>query len=328
MAESRDVLDTVDTVDTVDTTDIPITLGDRMKQYEKAILPQKIPSYQSFIIRLDGCCFSKFTKPLKKPFDIMFTKAMCFTLQDLLKKFYANTGYNHSDEITLIFNKQESELSTHLYDGRTSKLLSVIAAYCSIRFNYHFHEIINDIQFDTFNLGSSDDNCKNDKSTDDERTFGFIDNMDKKCFEQIFDARIMILEPYEILNHQIWRSVIDCHRNAVSTYADSVYSHETLHKKTTAEKIEMLRSKNIIWESLPTFIKYGLYCKKILYETDVINPNGEKVSRSRYEFKNFKISFSEENINMLMSKYWDNEHDIYGESISIKSLKQKLILPQ
>ena len=312
MAESRDVLDNVDTFDT---TDIPITLGDRMKRYEKAILPSKIPAHNSFIIRLDGCCFSKFTKPLKKPFDIMFTKAMCFTLQDLLTKFYANTGYTHSDEITLIFNKQESELSNHLYDGRTSKLLSVIAAYCSIRFNYHFHEIINDIQFDT-------------DSSDDERTFGFIDNMDKKCFEQIFDARIMILEPYEILNHQIWRSVIDCHRNAVSTYADSVYSHKTLHKKTTAEKIEMLRSKNIIWESLPTFIKYGLYCKKILYEIDVINPNSEKVSRSRYEFKNFKISFSEENINMLMSKYWGNEHDIYGESISIKSLKQKLILPQ
>ena len=268
--------------------DIPVTLGDRMKKYEKDILPPKIPSTNSYIIRLDGCCFSKFTEPFKVPFDIVFVKAMCLTLQDLLTKFHAKTGYSHSDEITLIFKEQELELSKHLYDGRTSKLLSVIASYCSVRFNYHLIKTIEPIK--------------------KEYPIKFIEKI-QQC-EQIFDARIIILEPGEILNHQIWRSVLDCHRNAVSTYAYTVFSHKTLNKKTTAEKIEMLKSKNIIWESIPTFIKYGLYCKKILYEIDV---NGEKVSRSRYEFKNFKISYSKENITMLMAKCWMNDNDAYGE---------------
>lgn len=277
-----------------------ISLGDRMKQYElDAISISNIPSNKSYIVRLDGHSFSKFTLPLKKPFDIIFIKAMALTVQDLLEKFHANTGYTHSDEITLIFNKVESEQSTHLFNGRASKLLSLMASYCSVRFNYHLKENIETIK--------------------DEYPCKFIKKI-QKC-EQIFDARILIIEPSEIVNHQIWRSVRDCHRNAVSTYAGTVFSHKIIDRKNTAEKIDMLKSKNIIWDNIPTFVKYGLYCKKILYEYEV---NGEKCVRSRYEFKNFKINHTIENINKLTDKYWD-KNDIYGESINISSLNQSIL---
>lgn len=78
----------------------------------------------------------------------------------------------------------------------------------------------------------------------------------------------------------------------------------------------MLKTKNINWNEVPTFIKYGMYCKKRLYEVEF---NGVKCNRSSYEFKNFIIDFSEENINMLVNKYWE-DNDTYGESINIDTL--------
>jgi tRNA(His) guanylyltransferase len=55
-------------------------LGDRMKKYESMIDNQiVIKPCESFIIRLDGRSFSKFTKKFHKPFDIVFVKAMGLT---------------------------------------------------------------------------------------------------------------------------------------------------------------------------------------------------------------------------------------------------------
>ena len=51
-----------------------IDLGDRMKMYENAPLPEsgRIKSSDNFIIRLDGRSFSKFTSGFAKPFDPVF----------------------------------------------------------------------------------------------------------------------------------------------------------------------------------------------------------------------------------------------------------------
>ena len=154
-------------------------LGDRMKQYESE-MDLRIKPYESFVIRLDGRSFSKFTKGFSKPFDINFIKVMSMTMGDLVKKFEAQTGYTHSDEITLIFaprcSKEEFDLldnlvdnlinnstnnstqcakiqpvesvqqnqqnqytqakiiSSHPFDGRVQKLLSLTSSYCSVNY--------------------------------------------------------------------------------------------------------------------------------------------------------------------------------------------------
>jgi len=169
-----------------------------MKEYEKQQL-HYIPSSEPFIVRLDGNSFSKFTKQMKKPFDDNFLKAMCLTASDLLLKFQPSTAYTHSDEITLIFppalTKEDiaegNITKTHLFNGKHSKIISLTSAYCSVRFNYHLTILMN-----------------KHKSEYPQK---YIDLINEQS--QIFDARILTFndKPYEMVNHQIWRSVYDCY---------------------------------------------------------------------------------------------------------------------
>lgn len=58
---------------------------------------------------------------------------MIYTTYDLICKFNCSTGYTHSDEITLIFDK-----NSNIFEGKVYKIITSISSYCSIRFNYHF----------------------------------------------------------------------------------------------------------------------------------------------------------------------------------------------
>lgn len=277
-------------------------LGDRMKKYE-AVMDFKICPYEFFIVRLDGRSFSKFTKKFSKPFDIVFVKAMCKTMVDLVKKFDVQTGYTHSDEITLIFNSkcskeeyqsflsglvEKKDIQIHLFDGRIQKILTLLSSFCSVRFNYHLNKLIEPIE--------------------NKYDVKFVELI--KSHEQMFDARILKFDEsikYEIINHQIWRSIYDCERNAISTYAYTYFGPKKINGKNCNEMIKMLEEKNIFWNiDIPIFIKHGIYCKKILVEKEI----GEnKVLRSEYICKQFKIDFSDENLNMLIDKHWTNTDD-------------------
>jgi tRNA(His) guanylyltransferase len=274
-------------------------LGDRMKRYE-ADFDLRVCPYESFIVRLDGRSFSKFTKKFTKPFDIVFVKAMCKTMVDLVEKFDIQTGYTHSDEITLIFNSkcskelfdlfllgqvEKNDLKIHLFDGRIQKILTLLSSFCSVRFNYHLDKLVSLIP---------------DKYNGD-----FVNLI--KSHMQMFDARMLKFDEtikYEILNHQIWRSIHDCERNAISTYAYTHFGPNKIMSKNCTDMIKMLEEKNIFWQTdVPIFIKHGIYCKKILVEKDI----GEnKVLRSEYICKQFKINFSDDNLSMLLDKYWLN----------------------
>ena len=224
---------------------------------------------KKIIFRLDGKTFSKFTKRFLKPFDLIFVKTMALTTLDLIKYFDGETGYTHSDEITLIFN--------NLLEENIQKILTLISSYCSVRFNYHLVKLINETD------SIYDDN--------------FIELINS--YEQIFDARIIMFSEeniHEILNHQIWRSVHDCCRNAISTYAYTHFGSKKIMNKNCSQMIAMLAEIGINWEDdIPIFIKHGLYCKRFLIGTE-----------SEYIFKEFKINFSVENLEMLLNKYWTN----------------------
>jgi tRNA(His) guanylyltransferase len=292
----------------------PITklqLGDRMKQYENQPLPSdgKVKNDEYFIIRLDGRSFSNFTSEFKKPFDKLFVKAMCYTTADLLEKFNCKTAYCHSDEITLIFSRQYPNdkgvyTTSHAFDGRIQKLLSLTAAYCSVKFNYHLNNLLLNNPPNTYSQS-------------------LIDRI--SSYEQMFDARIIIfndVNSHEIVNHQLWRSVYDCHRNAVQTYGHHYIGHKKILNKHCGDMIKMLESEhNILWNDIPTYLKYGFYCKRELYHREI---NGKKFTRSKVVFKNFKISFSEKMLELLLEKYWscadDSIKELIGEDIEIADI--------
>ena len=298
-------------------------LGDRMKRYE-SIIDNKIliKPCESFIIRLDGRSFSKFTKKFHKPFDIIFVKAMGLTTLDLIKQFEAQTGYTHSDEITLIFNskcsedeyfeycekqsknlltKDDKSLPIHMFNGRIQKILSLVSSYCSVRFNYHLVKLIEPI-----------------KELYDLKFVEIIESMNA-----MFDGRILIFEEankYEILNHQIWRSIHDCSRNAVQTYAYTYFGPKKIMNKDTKQMIQMMiDEKSLDWENseqVPIFIKHGLYCKKIMVNKVI---DGNTALRAEYIFKQYKIDFSQENLDILLAKYW-NDVESWGGEVNLEEL--------
>lgn len=298
-------------------------LGDRMKKFESMVDNQiKIKPCESFIIRLDGRSFSKFTKKFHKPFDIVFVKAMGLTTLDLIKQFNAQTGYTHSDEITLIFNskceeneyleylekqsknlltKDDKALPIHMFNGRFQKIISLVSSYCSVRFNYHLVKLIEPI-----------------KETYDTKFVETIESMNA-----MFDGRIIIFQEankYEILNHQIWRSIHDCSRNAVSTYAYTYFGSQKIMNKDTNQMIQMmLDEKGLDWSDIsqvPTFIKHGLYCKKIMVNKVI---DGNPALRAEYVFKQYKIDFSQDNLDILLAKYW-NDIESWGGQVYLDEI--------
>lgn len=256
------------------------SLGDRMKNYEQEYNTE-LPKNHYYIVRLDGVSFSKFTSSFHKPFDRTFILAMVATMNDLMNKFHPKTGYCHSDEITLIFDKCNEENQNHMYNGRVTKLCSVIAGYCSVRFNYNLSILIKNDEYPTT----------------------FVNKI--KRFEQCFDARILSFEELgEVTNHMIWRSIHDCERNAVQTYAHHTFGHKAIHKKDTVEMKQMLMEKDTNWDTIPMYIKHGVYCKKVLVEKET---DQGSCTRGVLVNKCFKICYNETNNQMLINKYWPDD---------------------
>ncbi|MBA43105.1 MAG: hypothetical protein CMF62_03735 [Magnetococcales bacterium] len=266
-------------------------LGDRMKQYERDV-EKNIDGDTPFLVRLDGKNFSKFTKRFKKPFDSNFNIAMEKTTHDLILKFPITTGYTCSDEITLIFAENNNE-EKHIYSGRIQKLTSILASYCSIRFNFHINEIMNRL-----------------KDEYDEKFINLINN-----YEQIFDARVLVFDKdkrYEFMNHMIWRAKKDCYRNTTSSFGRFILGSE--HKnKNGKEMIELMKIKGFDYNTVPIYLKYGVFCKKELYNLEVtLDGTKTKVTRSRVISKVCDdIHYSDEMVQILFNKYWNNEENFY-----------------
>jgi tRNA(His) 5'-end guanylyltransferase len=226
-------------------------LGDRMKGYE-GVYNYAIPNDHYFVVRADGHGFSKFTIGLEKPFDERFIRAMMLSASDAMDEFKAVTAYTHSDEITLVFVKPDLERGqTAIYNGRVLKLASLVAARVSVAFNGHLKRLVREF---------ADTDAGRDIYSD--QTLEKINRG-----SAYFDARVLSWPEnlkQEVMNHQIWRSVYDCHRNAVQTYAYCEFGPKKIVGKNGTEMIQMLAANDIMWDNVPMHHKYGVYIKKHL----------------------------------------------------------------
>lgn len=241
---------------------IPDRLDYRMKYYEKKSMElQKIDPQYPFIVRIDGRAFSKFTKQLEKndlPYSINFKNAMLKTSTDLLHEFNVATVYTHSDEITLVFPAQkllkDCKYSEHLFGGRVSKILSVVPSYASACFYKHISSSIKE-----------------------------SNNIPH------FDARLIVFpikNTYEIVNHMIWRSKVDCTRNFVSMYAQKYIGNKNIENMNTFERIKILKNEYGIDldNDVDYGMKHGVFMKKNFDKTNNIN------NTMYYIFRNIKFS--------------------------------------
>lgn len=197
----------------------------RMKEQEQVETKEKYDKTKPLVIRLDGRSFSKFTKPLERPFDDNFRDVMTSVASHLVAKTNALVGYTQSDEITLVLPPQKDN-GEFLFNGKKYKILSNLAAMASSKF------VI-------------------------EASAHWPDHVEKMV--PSFDCRAFNVDSEtEAMNHVLWRYK-DCVRNSISMVAHSQFSHKQLHKKSTTEKLNMLRlRKNVEWDDYPDEYKYGV----------------------------------------------------------------------
>ena len=205
--------------------------GDRMKRYEAAETERYFMPLLPIYARIDGRCFSAFTRGLDRPFDLRITRAMVSTAKFLVENTHARIGYTQSDEISLVW-LQERYDSEVFFNGKVQKLNSVLAALATAKFNH---------------------TCMEDVA------------LAERAREQlpVFDCRVFQLpNRTEAANAFLWREK-DATKNAISMAARNFYPHKELHGKTGSEMQEMIFQKGQNFNDYPVFFKRGTFVRRI-----------------------------------------------------------------
>lgn len=203
-------------------------LGDRMKMYEAAEAGRMFMPLIPIVARIDGRGFSRFTKGLKRPYDVDMQAAMIATCKHLVEHTGATMGYTQSDEISLVW--YSDSLKKQLwFNGRISKMNCHLVAQATLFF---YREILN--------------------------------RLPAKYAERLptFDSRVwQVPNQTEAANVFLWREW-DATKNAITMAAAEHYSHSQLHGKTGKERIELLHQKGIRFADFPASFRRGQFIQR------------------------------------------------------------------
>lgn len=78
----------------------------------------------------------------------------------------------------------------------------------------------------------------------------------------LFDSRVFNVPERDVGNYFLWRQR-DATRNSIQMVARTLYSHNQLLKKNTAEMMEMMFTKGVNWNDYPSYFKRG----RVIYKT-------------------------------------------------------------
>lgn len=240
-------------------------LGDRLKNYERMETQDKFLPLLPVYARIDGKCFSKFTKGMQRPYDERMSWMMQETTKYLVEKTGALTGYTQSDEISLIWYSDDMK-SDIFFCGKKQKMVSTLAAMASAKF-----------------------------------TALAIEYFPERCEKNLptFDARVFqVPNTMEGMNCFLWR-VQDAVKNSVTMAASTFYSHKELMYKNGADKMEMLFEKGVNWNDYPKFFKEGSFFKRVNYlKGDVVRSKISEVTH----FDKFSDLTTEEKVKFIFDK--------------------------
>lgn len=202
-------------------------IGMRMKMYEGVEAQRRLMPLLPMCARLDGKCFSGFTRGLLRPYDERLTRVMQETTQALMEETVAFLGYTQSDEISL-FWYCDTFRSQVYFDGRIQKMVGDLAAFASLVFN----ELL-------------------------------VTLLPEKAGQRArFDARVWNVPTVaEVANTFLWRER-DATKNSVSMAARHYYSHNELHRKSGSDMQEMLFAKGVNWNDYPASFKRGTFFQR------------------------------------------------------------------
>lgn len=202
-------------------------LGDRMKGYESAEAGRRLMPLVPVMARIDGRCFSSFTRGMRRPYDPTMSEAMIEATVALVKETNACMGYTQSDEITLAWHSTDPK-SQIWFDGRVLKMASQLAALATL----HFYRYV------------------------------VVAMPDYAHRLPTFDARVWsVPNRVEGANVFLWREW-DATKNSLTMLASEHFSHKELHGKNGRDKHDMLHAKGINWNDYPEFFKRGTYVQR------------------------------------------------------------------
>jgi tRNA(His) 5'-end guanylyltransferase len=235
-------------------------LGTRMKEFYEDRFRYKLPRRAYTIMRVDGKCFSTYTRGLERPFDDGLIEDMNNTAAYLCKNIMgAKMGYVQSDEISILITDFDTQDTQAWFDYNVQKMTSIAASLATSEFNR--------LRLIRKCMGGDIE--------------GYVDAIDLSTFNMAnFDARVFqIPSRIEVENYFIWR-MQDCVRNSISSVAQSLYSHKELNGKSTNDMQEMIFQKGINWNDYDFRKKRGAVIGKVERE---VGEGENKTTRSKWE---------------------------------------------
>ena len=243
-------------------------LDQKMRVYEQSIDQHILPdSY--LVARLDGRSFSRLTKEIcnfEAPFDERFRDMMVNTVKALMDcGFRVVYGFTESDEISLLFHVDEDT-----FGRKVRKYNSILAGVASATFSLQLGQVA------------------------------------------AMDCRLVPLPTIErVKDYFLWRQE-DAHRNALNAHCYWMLrkegmgvkeATELLEGKSVAYKNELLFSRGINFDKLPSWQKRGMG----IYWADVekvgFNPvkNTEVITTRRQLVTNYELPLGEEYASFVVS---------------------------
>lgn len=202
-------------------------LGNRMKLYESAYAGERFMPLLPILARIDGRCFSKFTKGMSRPYDERMSQSMINTTIALVKETNACMGYTQSDEITLAWHQTDMK-SEVWFGGRVQKMVSQLGALATLHFNRTIEKTLPQFVYK-------------------------LPNFDARCWQ--------VPNRMEGANTFLWREW-DATKNSVQMAAQEYCSHRDLQGKHQGEQLDMLHAKGVNWNDYPVFFKRGTYVQR------------------------------------------------------------------
>lgn len=194
------------------------SLGDRMKNQYENRTRYMLPRRTWTILRADGKAFHSLTRRCQKPEDPAVVEAMDTAARDLCELAQgACFAYVQSDEISVVLQDMADIRTEAWFDGNLQKIVSVAASIVTAGFNVAW----------------------------------------RQPTTALFDCRAFTIpDPIEVENYFIWRQQ-DATRNSVQSLTRAHFSHKDVDGKNTSEMHELLRTKGINWNDIPTAQKRG-----------------------------------------------------------------------
>lgn len=241
-------------------------LDKKMRVYEQSVDQCVLPDLY-LVARLDGRNFSRLTKEVcdfEAPFDVRFRDMMVNTVKKLMDcGFRVVYGFTESDEISLLFHKEENT-----FGRKIRKFNSILAGTASAEFSLQLGQTI------------------------------------------AMDCRIVPLPTLErVQDYFLWRQE-DAHRNALNAHCywllrkegqDAASATAQLEGKSIAYKNELLFSRGINFDTLPSWQKRGIGVYWADVEKQGYNPvTKQTVTTTRRELQiNCELPLGEEYAKMV-----------------------------